>query len=124
MWWARQGRAPQRTFGTASAHPSKFTNSAASRSFRSESNRKGKENTHLSVKTTHVRVRDDLGDDAAEGVDAKLGRAVAVEPKVVAEADRERGPLLGRGEREELADLERGLAPLAVVRAEHGVARD
>ena len=78
----------------------------------------------MTIEATHVRVRDDLGDDAAEGVDAKLGRAVAVEPKVVAEADRERGPLLGRREREELADLERGLASLAVVRTEHGVARD
>ena len=80
--------------------------------------------TDLPVEPSDVRVRDDLGDDRAERLDAELRRAVAVEAKVLAEPDRERGALLRRCHREELARLERGLAALAVVRPEHRVACD
>ena len=80
--------------------------------------------TDLPIEPPDVRVRDDLGDDRPERLDAELRRAVAVEAKVLAEPDRERGALLGRGHREELARLERGLAALAVVRPEHRVACD
>ena len=74
--------------------------------------------THLAVEASHIRVRDDLGDDRADAEHAKHGVAVAVEVERVADRDGERGPLLGRGHREELAHLERGLAFRAGAREE------
>ena len=71
-----------------------------------------------------VGVRHDLGDDGAEGEDGVLGITIALEIKVDAERDGERGALLGGREREELGDLEPGLAFRAVVALEDRVRRD
>ena len=80
--------------------------------------------THLAIEPADIGIRDDLGDDGAEAQDAVHRVAVAVEVEAVAERDGERGPELGRGHRDELADLEPGEAPRAAVAPKRGIVDD
>ena len=80
--------------------------------------------TYLAIITTHIRIRDHLRDRRAQRVEAVLGLAVVRVVERLAERDGEVRALLGRGEREELGDLEPCEARRARVARKDGAVRD
>jgi hypothetical protein len=64
----------------------------------------------LTIQTGHVRIGENLSDDAAQSEAAERVTAGCAEVELVTEGDGELGSHLGRSERDELADLEGGLA--------------
>jgi hypothetical protein len=73
------------------------------------------DHAHLAVVPRHVRICQYLREDGAQRRRAVRRGAIAGEPELLADEDQVRGGLLGRREREELADLEGGTAESARV---------
>ena len=99
----------------------------SSRSYPLENARRGRHKQwqqYLPVKTSHVRVGNNLRDDGADSQSTEHRRAVAVEVEVVTDSDRKGGPLFRRRHREELADLQPSLACCTSVSREVGAGGD
>jgi len=71
--------------------------------------------THLAIVPSHIRIGQHLREHGAHRQRAVRRSAIPGEAEALAQEDEVGGGLLGRGEREELADLERGAAERARV---------